>query len=513
MIPNATQERAEKLLELYSAAEALLLQKIASRLKIGKTANAPLWVQKKLREIDALKRELQGALDRLERASADERIALMWAAHDEGADGLRRELNLPEAQAARSQAVVSLIDDMEGRFSELHRRILRDAQDVYRDVLYQALPMAAMGVETTRQALQRALNAFADRGITGFVDKAGRHWGIAEYAEMATRTGMMNAALAGYTQEALNHDEDLVIISDHADECPLCAPWERKVLSLTGAQRYHPDCQGVLADALAAGLFHPNCLHSMTVYVPGLTDRTGSKERAGISAEADAAGYSNRQQQRYMERTVRKWKRRQAVAMTPEEERYAKAYVDRWQARLRSLTGKGAKLPRKYDREGGRVLLSDAAKKLKPLKLAESGGIIQTSTKAGGEGVKFLCELNCSFVGSDFGRLNTYEVVLTEERAEHIRTRHPEDYKLFERYGVQTITDPDLVLRDEKNPNTVLMFRRISETNLNTVIRLSVSGEDDVNIKNSVMTFYRVRDKNLKKLEIKNKTVYKRPKP
>ena len=127
--------------------------------------------------------------------------------------------------------------------------------------------------------------------------------------------------------------------------------------------------------------------------------------------------------------------------------------------------------------------------------------------------MKFLCELNCSFVGSDFGRLNTYEVVLTEERAEHIRTRHPEDYKLFERYGVQTITDPDLVLRDEKNPNTVLMFRRISETNLNTVIRLSVSGEDDVNIKNSVMTFYRVRDKNLKKLEIKNKTVYKRPKP
>ena len=377
MIPNATQERAEKLLELYSAAEALLLQKIASRLKIGKTANAPLWVQKKLREIDALKRELQGALDRLEKAGADERIALMWAAHDEGADGLRRELNLPEAQAARSQAVVSLIDDMEGRFSELHRRILRDAQDVYRDVLYQALPMAAMGVETTRQALQRALNAFADRGITGFVDKAGRHWGIAEYAEMATRTGMMNAALAGYTQEALNHDEDLVIISDHADECPLCAPWERKVLSLTGAQQHHPDCQGVLADARAAGLFHPNCLHSMTVYVPGLTDRTGSKERAGISAEADAAGYNNRQQQRYMERTVRKWKRRQAVAMTPEEERYAKAYVDRWQARLRSFTGKGAKLPRKYDREGGRVLLSDAAKKLKPLQISDAGVIIK----------------------------------------------------------------------------------------------------------------------------------------
>lgn len=376
MTPNATQARAEKLLDLYAEAEALLLQKIANHLKIGRTADAPLWVQKKLRETDALRREFQSALDQLEKASAEERIALMWAAHDEGADGLRRELRLPEAQAARSQAVVTLIDDIEGRFSELHRRILRDAQDVYRDVLSQALPMAAMGVETARQAMQRALNGFADRGITGFVDKAGRHWGIAEYAEMATRTGMMNAALAGYAQEALNHGEDLVIISDHYDECPLCAPWERKVLSLTGAQQHHPDCQGVLADARAAGLFHPNCLHSMTVYVPGLTRVEGGK--TGIrTAEEDAQGYANRQQQRYMERTVRKWKRRQAVALTPEEERYAKAYVDRWQARLRSLTGKGAKLPRKYDREGGRILLGEAAKKLRPFTFSANGAIIK----------------------------------------------------------------------------------------------------------------------------------------
>lgn len=95
------------------------------------------------------------------------------------------------------------------------------------------------------------------------------------------------------------------------------------------------------------------------------------------TAEEDAQGYANRQQQRYMERTVRKWKRRQAVALTSEEERYAKAYVDRWQAKLRNLTGKGTKLPRKYDREGGRVLLSDAAKKLRPFTFSANGAIIK----------------------------------------------------------------------------------------------------------------------------------------
>ena len=111
------------------------------------------------------------------------------------------------------------------------------------------------------------------------------------------------------------------------------------------------------------------------VYVPGLTDRTGSKERAGISAEADAAGYNKRQTQRYMERTVRKWKRRQAAAITPEDERMARAYVVKWQGKLRELTG-GTTLPRKYDREGGRVKLSDAAKKLKAFTFSPNGSII-----------------------------------------------------------------------------------------------------------------------------------------
>lgn len=364
MIPNATQERAEALLKMYAEAEEKLLGIIAK--SIGTPGrDVPLWAQKKLAEVQKVRGELQSAINRLAQKSLEERIKLMWAAHDEGADGLFRELGIDDAKATRSQAAVALIDDTNQRFSELHRRILRDATDVYRDVLSKSLALANMGVETTQQAIRRALNAFADRGITAFVDRADRRWGMAEYAEMATRTGMMLASIAGYTQEALNHSEDLVIISDHWDECPLCARWERAILSLTGATPGHP----TVADARAGGLFHPNCLHSMTVYVPGLTDTRGSK--AGTrTADQDAEGYGNRQQQRYIERTIRRWKRRQAVATTPEEERISKAYVDKWQRAARVLTGE-TKLPREYSREGGRVLLSDAAKKMKPIHIPD----------------------------------------------------------------------------------------------------------------------------------------------
>lgn len=371
MIPNATQERAEALLTLYAEAEEKLVRDISKA--VGRVGIKPsAWATQKLAEVQRLRGIIQVALADLERRSLEERIKLMWSAHDEGADGLLRELGITgKMSSAEAQSIVALIDDQNQRFSELHRNILRESVDVYRDIIAESLPMTTMGVETTQQAITRALNAFADRGITAFVDKAGRRWGMAEYAEMATRTGMMRASLAGYTQEALAHNEDLVIISEHADECPLCAPWERRVLSLTGAQASHPDCTGTIGEAEAAGLFHPNCGHSMTVYVPGLTIIEGTKPAGPYEGSSDQIGYKNRQTQRQYERTVRRWKRRQAAAQTPEEERYARAHVVKWQRKIRELTGEYPTLPRKYSREGGRVVLSEEARKLKTVQLKE----------------------------------------------------------------------------------------------------------------------------------------------
>ena len=370
MIPNATEERSETLLKMYAEAEEMLLEIIARNCKGVDRKDPAAWVQKKLAQVRSVRRELEQSMKALEEKSAEERVKLFWAAHDEGADGLWRELGITGVSAAKSQAVVTLIDDTAKRFSELHRRILRDAEDIYRQVLSEGIKMAVMGVETTQQAIARTLNMFADRGITAFVDKSGRRWGMAEYSEMAVRTGMMHSAIAGYTQEALAHGEDLVIISDHTDECPLCAVWENVVLSLTGAQINHPDCHGTVAEARDAGLFHPHCKHSMTVYVPGLT----AKGRAPSKYQnpEDAAGYKARQKQRYMERTLRRWKRRQAAATTPEDERVARAYVTKWQGKIRAFTGE-AKLPRKYSREGGRVVMSEAARKLKPAAITVTG--------------------------------------------------------------------------------------------------------------------------------------------
>lgn len=106
-----------------------------------------------------------------------------------------------------------------------------------------------------------------------------------------------------------------------------------------------------------------------------------------------------------------------------------------------------------------------------------------------------------------FGVLRTSEVIITDERIAHIQSHHPQDYCLFEQYGQEAIFSPDFLVQDEKNFGTVFAIKRLPETNLNVVVRL-VLESDDPDYKNSVMTFYRIRERNLKKLLEKNPLLY-----
>ena len=114
-----------------------------------------------------------------------------------------------------------------------------------------------------------------------------------------------------------------------------------------------------------------------------------------------------------------------------------------------------------------------------------------------------LGNLDPSPLISTFGHLQTTEVVVTDERIAHIKERHPEDYLLFEQYGRESILSPDILIQDIKNVGTVFAVKKLPDTNLNVVLRL-VLDTDNPDFKNSVMTFYRIREKNLKKLMEQN---------
>lgn len=68
---------------------------------------------------------------------------------------------------------------------------------------------------------------------------------------------------------------------------------------------------------------------------------------------------------------------------------------------------------------------------------------------------------------------------------------------------------PDLIIRNSKHIGTVFAVKKLPDTNLNVVVRL-VLENDEAGFKNSVMTFYRLRERNLEKLLEKNQLLYTR---
>ena len=121
---------------------------------------------------------------------------------------------------------------------------------------------------------------------------------------------------------------------------------------------------------------------------------------------------------------------------------------------------------------------------------------------------KKLGTLADTYLCQAFGLLQTDEVIITQEREYHIKTGHPEDYVWFEKFAETVIASPDYIIVDETHKGTIFMIKALENTNLNMIIRVALE-TDHPGYKNSVMTFYRIREKNLKKLIQKNRVLYR----
>jgi len=81
-------------------------------------------------------------------------------------------------------------------------------------------------------------------------------------------------------------DRDLVQLTSHASPCPICAPLEGRVYSLSGESDRFPSVDRALPDR--HGTIHPNCRHRFVPYVPELADNVDRDiERSNESFDTD----------------------------------------------------------------------------------------------------------------------------------------------------------------------------------------------------------------------------------
>jgi hypothetical protein len=136
---------------------------------------------------------------------------------------------------------------------------------------------------------------------------------------------------------------DYFTVPGDGHPCPLCRPWEGSILSLshvgpvntTAADDGRPVSFTVAAtveQAIAAGFQHPNCRHTLTAYLPGVTQGHAPREWT----DADQARYDATQQLRSLERQVRAAKREQLGALDDLSRQRAARKVRAIQARIRA---------------------------------------------------------------------------------------------------------------------------------------------------------------------------------
>lgn len=287
--PAMAEDLAAAISTLYADAEVALIEILRDALARG--IDSPRWAELKLRAVGDLREAVETVAAALQDDANGAVAAALATAYGRGRQAavaelgaldIGRELHVREVLPG-APAVDRLAASYAADTRPLYQRITRAVVDVFRSVTTLAAGTQLLTGQTRRAASQRALNDFARRGVTGFVDSAGRSWELASYAEMAVRSVTARAAIDGHIDAMAEVGQGLVIVSDAPLECPLCVPWEGEVLALAGPAgpqtvrvehavqpsglraAFRPPVTvpvhiaGTLPEARAAGLFHPNC--------------------------------------------------------------------------------------------------------------------------------------------------------------------------------------------------------------------------------------------------------------
>ena len=330
------EEIAEGLKIIYGNARERMLRNVSGRLSRGVTQHG--WAERKANEVLAahaqLERDLDHAHDQREKLLSNVMDRAYVTGSQKFYSDMRSVLGETAHISPNSMKAGYILADLNNSLNASERRILRQFDDKYADIIGAVSSEMATGVMTTRQAVGEALIAFADEGIDGFIDRGGHHWTLENYSEMAVLTAIERSTISGYVDTMQEYGYDLAIIDGHAGSCPICAAWEGVIVSVSGNDSDYPS----LDDAENDGCFHPRCMHGITTYYPEISHTpVGGFRTEPREIEDESPSYTARSKQRYMERMIRKYKDRAIVAQTPQQKMQAVNKVRQWEDALDDL--------------------------------------------------------------------------------------------------------------------------------------------------------------------------------
>lgn len=346
------------------------------------------WQAAKLRDIRRFRRENQKILGEYHPTIHEETEKLLREQYAEGgSDGFFH---------TSDDRLNSLIQEMQNNESRAEKAALRYMSDVYRKTVLRTATAMTAGGMTLQQATDEATKDFLSQGINCIQYSNGRRVNIASYAEMALRTCAARAMLMGEAKWRERMGIDTVLVSQYGACSDTCLPWQGKVYIDDVFQEYRGPRGGsfgvslqgkqylFLSVAIKAGLFHPNCRHTIITWIEGVSTPPEPMDIAKIERVNKLE-----MTQRAMERQVRKCKRQIAGLTDPEAIKEAKQLLEVSQTELRDFVKKNNDvLRRDYWRERYDGMMESGEKIEEQVRLARASDTFTVIPPVKGDAIK-----------------------------------------------------------------------------------------------------------------------------
>lgn len=379
--PNLLDALPEELAELFRALEITLLEEICSRLKASDQLNE-VTVQDiralrshgiDLKEIEKAIRKTSGIsetklnelLDDVVERNQKYYTELIDLAHITQPETL---VDAAEVAAIRAQTLDTLrnLTASMGFLVDAGRTMLPPAK-AYQWAVDNATMQIQSGAINYNQAIKTAVKQLADSGLKVVDYESGHRDQIDVAARRAVMTGV-NQICAKYTEQSAQYLETPYFeVSAHAGARDKPGPspwsshkdWQGKVYSIRAGDIY-PNIYKACGLGAVDGLEGANCRHRRNVWVEGVSERTYTDEQLAhidddLGCEFDGkkyTAYEATQEQRKVERTIRKLKREKAAykaAGLREDETAVNIRLRRLNAKYKSFSA-AAGLPEQRER-------------------------------------------------------------------------------------------------------------------------------------------------------------------
>lgn len=383
--PEYLQRVPERMIQLYAQAEADILADMARRI-----STYDYWIPavehqaKMLEEAGMVREEILARLKTLTGRADRELRRLMQEAgtaalKSDDAVYRRQGLNPPPVSASEDlQKILQAgYEKTSGTFRNLTLTTARTAAHQFEQALDRAYMQITLGGMDYNTAIRSTIKQLSAEGVGAIRYPTGRTDTIEVAVRRAVVTGVNQTALRLQDARADEMGADLVEVSAHAGARPSHAEWQGGIYSRSGKSRKYPDFVKITGYGTGAGLGGWNCSHSFRPWFEGMSrtyDKALLKEYQAKDYEYNGVRmteYEALQEQRKIERNIRRWKREQnALQAAGLDSSEASAKIAEWNRRQKDfLEQTGLKA------DGTRVAVGKTVEKQGKNSIIKSGAV------------------------------------------------------------------------------------------------------------------------------------------